>query len=88
MNWWIIPVAALIPMIVGALWYSKWLFEKPWMEDSGMTEEKMRSGNMPLIFGLSYVFNCLIGAALTTIVCTPDGFRTTSSSFSRRFKPI
>lgn len=48
-------VAALVPMVVGFLWYGPMLFQNAWMKSIGMTEEKMNSGNMPVIFGLAYV---------------------------------
>ncbi len=30
------------------------------MKESGMTEEKVKEGNMALIFGLSFVFACFL----------------------------
>ena len=37
-----IIVAVIVDMIIGFLWYSPLLFVKPWMQDIGMTEEKMK----------------------------------------------
>ena len=48
-------IATILPMVIGTLWYSKALFGKPWMASIGMTEEKQKSGNMPLMMGLSLV---------------------------------
>ena len=52
-NWLSLVISALIPTAVGFFWYGKRLFMKPWMESVGMTEEKMKGGNMGMIFGLS-----------------------------------
>lgn len=41
--------AAIIPLAVGAIWYGP-LFGKYWMNASGVDEEKMKSGNMLVIF--------------------------------------
>ena len=53
-------ISTLIPMVLGTLWYSKALFGKAWMDSIGMTEEKQKSGNMPLMMGLSLVMAFLI----------------------------
>ncbi len=66
-NWWVLFVAALIPMIVGAIWYNPKVFGNLWMRTSGVTEEKAKSGNMFLIFGLSYVFSLFIAQTLATM---------------------
>lgn len=55
---------ALIPLIIGFIWYSKALFGNAWMAASGMTEEKASSGNMFLIFGLTYVLSLLLSFAM------------------------
>ena len=54
-NWLIHIVAALVPMVVGFIWYNPKVFGTAWMNAAGMTEERVKSGNMPLIFGLSLV---------------------------------
>ena len=60
-NWVSLVIAAVIPMIVGAIWYNPKLFGKAWMEGIGMTEEKMKSANMGLTYGLAFVMSFLIG---------------------------
>ena len=44
LNWIAVVVAALVPMVLGALWYSPVLFAQPWMRAVGKTEEDLRSG--------------------------------------------
>jgi hypothetical protein len=61
---WVIPVAALIPLIIGFIWYNPKVLGKAWMDAAGMTEESMKGANKGLIFFLSYVFANMIGLAL------------------------
>ena len=60
MNWIAVIVAALVPMVIGFIWYNPMLFGNAWMKASGMTEEKMKGGNMPVIFGVSFVLSLLL----------------------------
>ena len=53
-------IATLTPMIIGFVYYHKAVFGKAWMDSIGMTEEKARSANMPLVFALSLVFSFLL----------------------------
>ena len=64
LNFWIVPVAALIPMILGFVWYHEKAFGKTWMAAANMTPEKIQSGNMPLIFGTAYVLSCFLAFTL------------------------
>ncbi|MCP4438342.1 MAG: DUF1761 domain-containing protein [Aureispira sp.] len=66
LKFWIIPIAALIPMIMGFLWYGP-IMGKAWMKETGMTEEKAKEGNMAVIFGLSYLLSNFLGFALLSI---------------------
>jgi hypothetical protein len=56
-NWLAVVAAALATFLVGGLWYSPVLFERPWRAAVG----PMETGNQPRIFGLSFVA-ALIGA--------------------------
>lgn len=68
-NWLALAVAALIPLLVGAVWYNPSIgFGKAWMSASGMTDEKAQTGNMPLIFGLTYVLGFFVALVLQTAV--------------------
>lgn len=49
-NYWIIPIAALIPMITGFIWYNPKVMGTIWMQAAEMTDEKIKSGNMILIW--------------------------------------
>ena len=41
MNYWAVLVAAVVYMILGALWYSPALFGKAWMKSIGKTKEQV-----------------------------------------------
>jgi hypothetical protein len=63
-NPWSIPVAAVAALVIGAIWYNPKVFGSVWMRESGMTEEKMKGGNMLKIFGLSLVFSAMLAGLL------------------------
>ena len=67
-NYLILFIAAVVPMLIGFFWYGPILFQNVWMKESGVTEEKMKSGNMGLIFGISYVCSLLLAFFLQFIV--------------------
>ena len=48
---------------VGWIWYGM-LFGKVWRREAGITPEMMAGANMPLIFGLSFLFELLIAVML------------------------
>ena len=53
-------LATLVPTVVGFIYYSKPLFGNAWMDAIGMTEEKQKEANLPVIMGLSLVMSFLI----------------------------
>lgn len=63
-NFLILPLTALIPLVVGAIYYNPAVFGKIWMNASGVTEEQAQSGNMLKIFGLTYIFSLMMGLVL------------------------
>lgn len=67
-NLGVVALAAIVPMIVGFLYYNPKTMGNLWMKLSGMTEEKIKEGNMPLIYGLAYFLSFLMGIMLFTLV--------------------
>ncbi|MCP4121748.1 MAG: DUF1761 domain-containing protein [Bacteroidetes bacterium] len=59
-NFLSIAVAAVSCFAVGFIWYHPKTFGPVWMHSIGMTEEKAKQGNMPLIFGVSFVVALLL----------------------------
>ncbi len=72
-NFLAIVLSALIPLIIGFVWFNPKVFGKAWMKASDMTEEKAKGANMLLIMGLSLVFNFLIAFVLATMVVHQTG---------------
>lgn len=68
MNILIVLAAAVIPMIIGFIWYNPKVFGTAWMKASDMTEEKAKGANMAVVFGLTFVFSFLLAFILQTLV--------------------
>jgi hypothetical protein len=60
LNWFAVIVAALSNFLIGGLWYSPILFGKVWMKENGFSENDLKKGNMPKIFGLTFLFSILM----------------------------
>lgn len=60
--------AASSTLVVGIIWCNPKVFGTIWMKESGMTEEKMKRANMPLLFGLSLFYAFLISMVLQMLV--------------------
>jgi hypothetical protein len=73
-NFLVPLAAALIPMVVGMIWYNRKVFGNAWMKATGMTDENAKGANMVLIFGLTLLFSIFIAFSLTGIVIHQLGF--------------
>ena len=60
LNFLAILVAAIVPLFIGFIWYGPMLFQNAWMREAGMTEEKMKSSNMAVIFLVSLLLSVLL----------------------------
>jgi hypothetical protein len=68
MNFLITALAALIPLIMGSIWYSKAVFGKAWMKAANINENDKKGGHMALTFILTYVLSFLLAIILNPIV--------------------
>lgn len=66
-NWLAVLVAALIPTVIGFIWYNPKVMGTAWMNASGMTEDKAKGANMPLIFGLSFFFSLMLAMSMNSL---------------------
>lgn len=71
-NIYAVVAAAIIPFMLGGLWYSPLLFGKSWMRESNLTEEDLSRGNQTKIFGLSFLYFLLMSGNLAAFLATPD----------------
>jgi hypothetical protein len=69
-NWLAVAAAAFATFLIGGLWYGP-LFGRAWMRASGVTAEQAEKGNMPLIFGVSFLLQ-LIAAAVLAMFIGPE----------------
>lgn len=76
-NFPILLLAALIPLVVGMVWYHPKVMGTAWMKHAGMTEEKIAGANMAVIFGLTYVLSFMLAIMLNTIVIHQGGIYST-----------
>ncbi len=63
-NFLIAALAALIPLVIGFIWYNPKVFGTAWIKSTGLTEEQLKGGNMALIFGLVYLFSFFLAMTM------------------------
>ena len=66
-NFLYVVLTAFIPMIMGFLWYSNFLFGNAWMQAAGVSQEQLKSGNMAVIFIVSLILSVLIAMSLMSV---------------------
>jgi Protein of unknown function (DUF1761) len=64
MNFIAVLVAAVVPMVIGMVWYNPKVLGKVWMRESELTEEKMKGGNMFVMFGTCVFLSFLLSMSL------------------------
>ena len=67
-NILIVFLAALVPLLVGFIWYNPKVFGTIWMKATGMTEESAKNANMFKMMGLTFVFAFLVAFILQPMV--------------------
>jgi len=70
----ILALAAILPLVVGFVWYNPKVFGNAWMRETGMTEEKAKNANMLLTFGLTYVLSLLMASLIGMLSIHQNGF--------------
>jgi len=73
-NLVVLAIAAVIPMILGFIWYHSKVFGTAWMNVCGFKEEDLKGGNMLLTFVISYVFCLFLASAVNLMVIHQFGF--------------
>ncbi len=67
-NFLAVLVAALVPMIMGFIWYNPKVLGTAWMNAAGVTEEKMKGANMAVVFGVSFLLSFILAFFLQSMV--------------------
>lgn len=68
MNIIAVLVAALVPMVMGFIWYNPKVFGNAWMQAAGLTDEKLKGGNMAVVFGVSLLLSFLLSFFVQSLV--------------------
>ena len=76
MNFYVLFLAALVPMVIGFVWYGP-LFGNAWMKEMGFTKESLAGTNMFKILIISYVFSLFIASFLMFVVIHQSGIYST-----------
>lgn len=55
----------------GGLWYSPILFGRAWQREVGLSDEQVRTANVPKTFGFSFVFSVVMALNLAAFLADP-----------------
>jgi Protein of unknown function (DUF1761) len=69
-NWLAVIAAAISSFLLGGIWYGP-VFGKAWIKAAGLDEAALKSRNLGLVFGGSFVL-ALIAAASFAVFLGPD----------------
>jgi len=67
-NLLVTSLAALVPIVLGSLWYNPKVFGRAWIKATGLAEEELRNANMVKVFGLTLLFSFMLSVFLNMIV--------------------
>jgi hypothetical protein len=68
-NLYVVIASALIPLIVGFIWYNKSVMGNIWMAESGYNPDTAKKPNMVAVMGLSLLFSIMLaGTLLPTVI--------------------
>ena len=77
MNWLAILVSALIPLIIGAIWYHPKVFGTAWMHATGITEAKIKTMSPAKAYIMALVLSVILSFYLyiNVMIGGPDDMR-------------
>ena len=64
MNWLAILVSALIPLVIGAIWYHPKVFGTAWMHATGITEAKIKTMSPAKAYILAVLLSIILSLYL------------------------
>jgi len=77
MNWQAILVSALIPLIIGAIWYHPKVFGTAWMQSTGITEAKIKTASPVKAYVVAILLSIILSFYLyiNVLIGGPDDMR-------------
>lgn len=82
-NFIAVLVAAIVPMIMGFIWYNPKTLGTAWMKAAEVTEEKMKGANMAVIFSLAFVFSFMLALTMNFITIHQFGAQSAMMDMSQ-----
>lgn len=67
-NWVSVIVSAIVAFAIGGLWYSPLLFSKAWVKELKISDDEIKSSNMILIFGTTFLLNIVSATILDLFI--------------------
>jgi hypothetical protein len=67
-NYFALLVSAVTTFVVGFVWYHPKVFGTIWMKETGLTMEKLESGNMLKIYGLALLYSVMLAFMMPMLV--------------------
>lgn len=67
-NLWAVLACGVGSLLLGGLWYAPPVFAKPWQREAGLTDERLKAGNMPMIFGVAFLLSLFAAYAFGTLI--------------------
>ena len=66
-NLLMLALASLVPLVVGFVWYNPKVFGNAWMKATGLNPDQANTGNMLVIFGMTFLLSFLAAIQLNFI---------------------
>jgi hypothetical protein len=73
-NIWAVLVCGIASLVVGGLWYSPILFGRLWQMEVALSDEKIKSSNMAMIFGATFLLNVFMAMNMALFFGGEVGF--------------
>jgi hypothetical protein len=64
MNVYAILVAALVPMLIGFIYYNPKVVGGVWMKEAGLKQEDLEKSNMAIVMGASLLFSVMLSFSM------------------------
>ena len=73
-NIWAVLVSGIASLAIGGIWYSPLLFGRLWQMEVALSDERIKSSNMVIIFGTTFVLSLVMSLCLALFFGGKVGF--------------